>query len=216
MDPLPIDQPLPPSAPSRIAGVPADVPGGLHPAWDFPALAGRLVELSARPGSDRAGLTMAADLLWRAQQQGEPAAWVGARASTFFPPDLHASGIDLDALPVVRTTSAGAAARAAERLLRSGAFGLVLVDLGPRDVLPPAPAGRLLGLARLHRAAVVLLTEKADEAPSLAPGVSLRLVTSRRRSGPDRFTCTSLALKDRIRGPGWSREETFRGPPGLR
>ena len=38
-------------------------------------------------------------------------------------------GIDLDALPVVRVPDARAAGRAADHLVRSGGFGLVVIDL---------------------------------------------------------------------------------------
>jgi len=106
-------------------------------------------------------------------------------------------------------------------LLRSGAFGLVVLDLmilghGAHAFVPAPLLGRLLGLAQKHCAAVVFLTEKAADAPSLAPLVSLRVATTRRRTGPERFACTIEATKDKRRAPGWTSEETFRGPPGLR
>ena len=210
------------------------------PLWDPAALAGRLVEITPgrpstalqrpagalpaiwdiAPVSSRdagsATLTAAASLLWKAQQRGEPAAWINARTSSFFPPDLDAAGIDLAALVVVRVTAASAAARAADKLLRSGAFGLVVLDLGAHAAVPAALLGRLLGLAQKHRAAVVFLTEKTDDAASLAPIVSLRVAAMRRRIGAGRFTCTVQARKDKRRAPGWTFEENFRGPPGLR
>ncbi|MBI5506139.1 MAG: recombinase A [Deltaproteobacteria bacterium] len=185
------------------------------PAWDLPELAGRLTELSARPGAT-ALLSWAADLLWKAQQREEPAAWVSAHAAPFFPPDFAAAGIDLAALPFIRTNDAAAAARAADKLLRSGAFGLVIVDLGAGALLPTPLLGRLLGLARAHNAAVVFIAEERSDATSLAPIISLRLTTSRRRVAPDRFACTIEAIKDKRRGPGWTLTEHLRGPAGLR
>lgn len=198
--------------------------GGQGPtpaAWDPAELAGRLVEISfqpnrANPGTSGASLTAAALLLWKAQQAGEPTAWVSALASSFYPPDLDAAGIDLTALVVVRAGGGSAAARAADKLLRSGAFGFVVLDLGGEPAPPTPLLGRLLALARTHHATVVVLTVKPDDAPSLAPLVSLRVRASQRRLAPERFTCTVEALKDKRRGPGWSFEETFRGPPGLR
>ncbi|HYB99112.1 MAG TPA: hypothetical protein VEC57_08230 [Candidatus Limnocylindrales bacterium] len=183
-------------------------------AWDLPELAGRLTQICASGAG--AALTSCADLIWKAQQRGEPCAWVGAQASSFFPPDFESSGIDLAALPFIRTPDAAAAARAADKLLRSGAFGLVLLDLGSRPSIPSPLLARLLALARKHDAAVILLLENGAESPSLAPIVSLRVTTSRRRSAPDRFVCTIEAVKDKSRGPGWAHQETFRGPPGLR
>jgi recombination protein RecA len=208
--------------------------------WDPAALAGRLVEITAGPlarASSRyhrsaipsiwdieparrdcgsAALTAAAGLVWKAQHAGEPAAWVSARPSLFFPPDLAAGGIDLAALVVVRAPNASSAARAADKLLRSGAFGLVVLDLGAHAAVPSPLLGRLLALAQKHHAAVVFLTEKAADAPSLAPIVSLRVAASRSNAGAGRFACTIAATKDKRRAPGWTLEETFRGPPGLR
>ena len=139
---------------------------------------------------------MASGLLWEVQQKGDPATWICARTSTFFPPDLEASGIDLAALVVVRVTDAAAAARAADKLLRSGAFGLAVLDLGAHAALPLPLLSRLLGLAQKHRATVVFLTEKAAHSPSLAPLVSLRVAASRQRVAPGRFACTVEATKD--------------------
>ena len=237
-----MDSPLP-QAPHLLSPEPqlaesraSEAQSSAEPAalWDMEALAGRLVEISGpSPGrqpssaataiwditaprdAGSAALTCATSLLWKAQQRGEPAAWISARASTFFPPDLDDSGVDLAALVVVRLGNAGAAARAADKLLRSGAFGLVILDLG-RGAVPVPLLSRLLGLAQKHQAAVLFVTEKNEDAPSLAPLVSLRVVASRRRIGSDRFVCTTLASKDKRRAPGWSNEETLRGPPGLR
>lgn len=167
-------------------------------------------------GAGSAALTAASVLVWKAQQLGEPVAWINTRASSFFPPDFDAGGIDVGALVVVRVTEAAAAARAADKLLRSGAFGLVVLDLGANAALPSPLLGRLLGLAQKHHAAVVFLTEKAGDAASLAPLVSLRVLASRRRVAPARFACTVEAVKDKRHAPGWKIEETFRGPPGLR
>lgn len=216
--------------------------GEAGPAWDPGSLAGRLIEIvSGRPaspprhdpeapgaptpwdqrpssprGSGSAALTAAASLVWKAQQQGEPVAWINARPSSFFPPDLDAGGIDVAALVVVRVPGAAAAARAADKLLRSGAFGLVLVDAGAHAAVPAPLLGRLLGLAQKHRAAVVFLTEKAGDAASLAPLVSLRVVASRTRVSTARFACTIEATKDKRHAPGWKVEETLGAPPGLR
>lgn len=185
--------------------------------WGLPALRGRLVELSARGAS--ATLTTAIDLVLEAQRDGEPVAWIvpwGREGSgTFFPPDVAASGVDLAALVVVRTSSVVVAARAAERLLRSGAFGLVVIDFGSASVeIPIAHQGRLVSLAQAHDAAIVCLTEKAADTTSLGSLVSLRVEAQRARLA-DGFEITVRALKDKRRGPGWTRAIKARGPSGL-
>src|SRR5262245_28367396 len=84
-------------------------------------LGGRLVELSGTGAT--AALTCAIGLVLETQEQGEPVAWIAIAGASFYPPDLADSGIDLDALVVVRAPDPLAGIRVAERLLRSGAFG---------------------------------------------------------------------------------------------
>jgi recombination protein RecA len=111
--------------------VPVQAPA---PAWSLADLAGRLVELSA--SAETAHLTAALGLVLDAQLGDDRAAWVALEGSAFFPPDLVDTGIDLDALPVVFVPNARAAGRAADHLLRSNAFGLVVVDLAGGKGLP--------------------------------------------------------------------------------
>jgi recombination protein RecA len=96
--------------------------------WNLESLAGGITEISGP--APAAGLTAAARLVREAQERGEPAAWIAAGDSLFYAPDLHDWGVDLAALPVARVSGALAAARAAECLLRSGAFALIVFDLG--------------------------------------------------------------------------------------
>lgn len=224
---------------SHAAGSPPGVVGAWAP-WSLSNLAGRLVEVTGR-----ARLTMACGVVLGAQQRHEPVAWVAASGSLFLPSDAAASGIDLEALPLVRVKSAAEAARAADLLLRSGAFGLVVLDLGTDPELPIALQSRLVGLAQKHQSALLCLTESSEETPtvdriaavdadpaasgrmmsgsagSLRSLVSLRVDAWRRRDGKhaaqpeDRFACGVTATKDKSRGPGWRHEERFRGPPGL-
>lgn len=185
--------------------------------WGLGALRGRLVELSARGAS--ATLTTAIEIVLEAQREGEPVAWIVPwstdAAGTFYPPDAADSGIDLAALVVVRAPGVIASARAAERLLRSGAFGLVVLDFGAAAVdVSMAHQGRLVSLAQAHDAAVVCVTEKTNESTSLGSLVSLRAEALRVRT-KDGYEVTVRALKDKRRGPGWSRTNKARGPSGL-
>lgn len=180
--------------------------------WGLAAIRGRLIELSARGAS--ATLTAAVELVGEAQAQSEPVAWLTSTTGSFYPPDVADSGIDLAALVVVRAPEATALARAAERLLRSGAFGLVVLDLGDRAELSMQIQGRLVTLAQTHDAAVVCLTEKSTETSSLGSLVSLRAEALRQREHGE-FAVTLRALKDKRRGPGWSYAIKRRGPAGL-
>ena len=183
--------------------------------WGFEVFAGRLSELSALGPAAR--LSLAVGLVCEAQQVGETAAWITNRRSTFFPPDAAASGADLSRLPVVFVPDAPAAARAAWRLIQSGGFGLVVLDLvGAKAEVPIPLQSRLTGAAQAHGAAAVFLTEKAADRTSLGSLVSLRCEAHLEESGVGRFLCTARALKDKRRGPRWTYTEVRRGPAGLR
>ena len=182
--------------------------------WTRAALAGRFTELSVREAS--AALTWAFDLVWDAQREGEPAAWIGDRESAFYPPDVAGNGVDVEALAVVRVAKKWDIPRAAERLARSGAFGLIVLDLGRRAVIPAPLQGRLVQQARRHDIAILCLTEKVGRASSLGSLISLRAEAGRHRNGGEGFTCALAVSKDKRHGPGWSHQEVRHGPPGLR
>jgi recombination protein RecA len=135
----------------------------------------------------------------------------------------------LESLAIIGARDADTAARAANQLVRSGGFGLVVIDLGPK----PAPGGlfegsgkggteyasipmplqtRLVGLAQKNDTAVVVLTEKPTQAGSLGSLVSLRAEARRTSTGGG---IELEVLKDKRRGPGQVHQETCRGPAGL-
>jgi recombination protein RecA len=219
------------SVPDVVARAGSQPRAAEAPRFALAELAGRLVELSGDGAS--AALTLAMRLVLDAQQAGEPVAWLSSSGHTFYPPDAAESGIDLEALLVVRigieprqagARKAGAAepplgqrlASAAERLLRSGAFGLVVLDLGKDAALSQPMQSRLLGLAQRHHAAVLCLTQKAESSASLGSLVSLHAQAVRVWLGKERFACELRVLKDKRRGPVWSEREVYRGPLGLR
>jgi recombination protein RecA len=183
--------------------------------WGLAALRGRLVELSARGAT--ATLTAAIEIVAEAQAQAEPVAWFTLGNATFYPPDVADSGVDLSALVVVRALDTTALARAAERCLRSGAFGLVVIDLGSTGDMSTQIQGRLVTLAQTHDAAIVCLTDKTEETASLGSLVSLRaeaLRTRGARAGTE-FEVGVRVIKDKRRGPGFTKTLKRSGPAGL-
>jgi recombination protein RecA len=194
------------TVPVREVASPAVAP------WGFADITGRFVEISGTGSTT--GLTLAFRLTLEAQRQGEPVAWITPRESSFYPPDAAEGGVDLEALVVVRVPDAKGVPRAADRLVRSGGFGLVVLDLAGAGIPTPLQA-RLAGLAQKHHAALVCLTEKAAMAPSLGSLVSLRVHAQRKPLAEDRFACELAALKDKRRGPTWGYTEVCRGPAGL-
>lgn len=161
-------------------------------------------------------LSAALDIAHQAQQCSEPAAWVSATSTLFYPLDAELSGLDLSALAVVRARNVLSALRSGERLLRSGAFGVVLLDLGPMPQAPASALGKLVKLAQLHESAVICLTVSKRGRASLGSMVSLRATSRRKRTGDGRFLCRIEALKDKRRGPGWVLKSERCGPVGLR
>jgi hypothetical protein len=192
---------------------------------------GRIVELCGA-----AQTTAAVTLLAAVQREGETAAWIQLAKGDLFPPDLAAAGVDVEALVVVHvpegesSSHAGASGqcRAAELLLRSGGFGLVILDFSrgePRG--SNAWQGRLLGLARQHEARVMILRERTRGADphSLGPLTGLRIASwverSRRVDDPPGFQprtgCFALrheVLKNKSGGPVDPASTQIRGPWG--
>lgn len=182
--------------------------------WSFKALSGRLIELSSMDAS--AILTAATGLVVDAQRQGEPVAWVTTEKSCAYPPDLSEQGVDLDALVVIRVPVTNDIPRAAEKLARSGAFGLIVLDLGADAEIPTPLLARLMQLARKHSAVVMCLTEKSADVSSLSSLVSLRGEARRVRSSRGWHTFEVRILKDKRGSPSWTHTEHCRGPLGLR
>jgi len=172
-----------------------------------------LTEISA--SASGAPLTLAFRLVLEAQRRGEPAAWIGRKDAPFYPPDAADGGVDLAALAVVWAADAIGAAKAADLLARSGAFGLIVLDLGREARLPAHASSRLAMLAKQHEASIVCLTDKDAAQPSLGPLVSLRAHAASCTREGGRFRCEAVALKNKRSGILWSLAEVCRGPDGL-
>lgn len=193
--------------------------------WGLPLLVGRLTEIS---GSGASGvLSCALGLVAEAQRNETrygPPAWVGSTGSLFFPPDAVRAGVSPERLVLLRLPSPAARFHAATSLVRSGAFGLVVVDLADPGRAPAGltgegspfrsgggipPLARLAGLARKKRSAVVTLTEKPPTAPSLDPRVLGRYDASHAEDG-----LLLTVVKDKRRGDDPLSHPPL--PPGFR
>ena len=190
-----------------LAGAP------LQTTWELPLFAGRLGEICG--GRSSAALTLAFRLVLDAQRREEPVAWVTHPDRAFYPPDVANASVDVEALVVVWAAHALESSRAADQLLRSGGFGLVVLDLGAAPRLSLAVLGRLAGLARKHQAAVLCLTESDREDSSLGSLVSLRARALRTHERDNHYRCQARILKDKRQGLNWKHTEIGRGPDGL-
>lgn len=179
---------------------------------------GRIVELSGS-SEGHARTSTAVSILRHVQHAGETAAWIQPQHGALFPPDLHEAGVDLDALVVVHVASgATGMCKTAELLLRSGAFGLVVVDLVDTPLTAPAASawlGRMLGLARQHDSHVVLLTDKPTHADSLGTLVGLRIASQRHRDPQGGFVVEHQVIKNKSGAPFDVARDRYRGPDGL-
>ena len=198
-----------------------------RPGWRWQEVAGRFVEVTGP-----AALTAAVGLVADAQLQGETTLWLGRTGSSFYPPDAVTHGIDLDALPVLLLPDTKAVLQAADTVLRSGGFGLVVLDrIDPADLALSAQQ-RLGGLARQQNTGLVALSSGAPSARRGLGGrrrsgtagrgaprsslVSLRVAAAAERIAPGRFVCSVQAAKDKRRSQEWHWQEDVRGPLGMR
>ncbi len=222
----------------RLGGAPGPgLPGsglpGEEELWSLDGISGCLVELMDGPAA--ASLTLAMGLVRDAQRLRDNAVWVTSLESCFFGPDAAEGGIDLSALTVVRVPRDGLL-KAADKLARSGAFGLIVIDMTPvpgaakgaegsrgrirkwsgDGLVPQGAQARLLGLAGTHDIGIVFLTGKRRGPSRLGSLVSLRGEARRTRLCQGRFQVEVRAVKDKRRAPGWCHARECFGPAGLR
>jgi recA bacterial DNA recombination protein len=132
---------------------------------------GTIGTIEGPPSSGRS--TLAARLLAAATRRG-----LGALIGVdLFPPALAAAGVRLERLLVVPVSEPVAAARAADIVVRSGAFTVV--------VIPTLPSGRCTGSAmwtrlasQAHRANVLLIALGDEASAELRYFASVRLETA--------------------------------------
>ena len=206
--------------PTRHVGTGDTVPYLAPTGWHLDSLAGRLTELTAN--NSPAVLSAAMSLVREAQINGEPAVWITPLETLFFPPDVAKMGIDLAALTVVQVPFS-AMAKAADRVIRSGGFGLVVLDMvtekGRCPGLPMRSGGgwlsRLGGLANRHDTAVLFLTHGDEGGTSLGVLVSLRGEARRLRVEADRFNVDIRVTKNKRGTYGQHHRESCYGPAGL-
>lgn len=212
-----------PFAPQQLAPgfqpapAPAPAPSGLP----VDALMGRLTQIASGPQGG--GSTVAAAVVHTFQRQRQPVAWVQWQGGSLYPPDLHAQGIALEALLVVHVGPAGQThprLRATELLLRSGGFGLVVVDVS-QGQLPSGLAWqhRLQHWARQQHSAVLLLTQaqqRPGHGPSLGALVSLQLCPHRISVGHGMFEQHCEVGKNKLGTATEPWQWLACGPPGLR
>jgi len=207
---MPFNLPAPPSLATlplfRAALLKASVGGG---AWKYDNLVGILAEISEE--SPSGSVSFAVEIIAEAQALNEPVAWVAGTESIFFPPDLLERGIDLSALTVVRAGGETESLTAAEWLVRSGAIGLVIVDAEGCWNVTDSSLGRILKVAERNLCAVIFLTRKRREDPSLGSRISLRGCVMR----SDPSTANIYTIKDKRSNLSSQQNRHYHGPSGM-
>ena len=128
--------------------------------------------------------------------------------------DLAERGVDLFSVAVIRTGAGEAdALTAAEWLLRSGAFGLLVVDAGAGWKVGDAALGRLQKLAERSQAAVVFLTRKRRHDPSLGSRISLRGCMV--KSGEEPIQVDIHVVRDKRANSSFRLCRRYHGPSGM-
>jgi hypothetical protein len=179
--------------------------------WQFDSLVGILAEVSEEVPSG--AVSFAAEIIAEAQRQNEPVAWVTGTESIFFPPDLRGRGIDISAVAVIRVKGETDSLMAAEWLVRSGAIGLVVVDLAAQGSITDDSLGRLLRLSERNSCAVIFLTRKRGRDPSLGSRISLRGCITRSGSGP--FVIDIRTTRDKRSNSSSRQSRRYHGPSGM-
>ncbi len=165
---------------------------------------GRLTEITGAPGSGRT--TIARQLVAATLHTGWWVAYVDADR-TLAPRDWAALGV-YDGLWVVRPDDPARGAWCADVLLRSGAFGLVVLDGAP--ALSRVVAVRLVRLARASDAALVLLAPDGQHA-GVAGTLQLRVQRARVKQRVDALDLTArLTGHARVASPAPTRPTSRR------
>jgi hypothetical protein len=170
-------RPVMPGLPTGLAALDAVLPGHGLPR-------GRLTEIAGAPGSGRT--TVARQLVAATLHAGWWVAYVDA-SRTLAARDWAALGAH-DGLWVVRPDNPQRGAWCADVLLRSGAFGLVILDGAPALSRPVAV--RLVRLARASDAAFVLLAPDGQHA-GVAGALQLRVQRVRKKRHTEPLNLTA-------------------------
>jgi hypothetical protein len=123
--------------------------------------------------------TVAARLLAQGTAQGLAAAVTLADGAQWFAPALAAAGVRLERLTLVPLADPRQVARAADILLRSNAFGVVVIPALPGEVMRAAVWTRLAALA--HHAGAVLLALASEPSSELRYFASVRVALALER-----------------------------------
>ena len=191
--------------PTGLGALDAALGGGLP--------CGQILEISGGASSGKS--TLAFGMCRALLAQGKAVAWIDP-TRRWAPLAALEAGLPLDLLLVARVGDGMAALRAAHLLLSCrGAVAAVVATLPPGFTPADSNLVKLQRLAAQGQVALVLLTERPPQGPSLSPTVALRLCVRREWRGAAAVCVVEVARHKR--GPNRvAVEEPAHGPDRLR
>jgi hypothetical protein len=195
---------------------PAWVPTGLAPldvALGGGLPCGQILEISGGASSGKS--TLAFGMCRALLAQGKAVAWIDS-TRRWAPLAALEAGLPMEHLLVARVGDGMAALKAAHLLLSCrGAVAAVVVALPPGFAPADTNLVKLQRLAGQGQVALVFLTERPPQVPSLSPTVALRLCVHRQWRGAAAVCVIEVARHKR--GPNRvAVEEPAHGPDRLR
>lgn len=184
--------------------------------FDLAGLTGKIVEFSG--WNQSACLSLTIPLIQESQKSIKECAWILPSAkrgeSLFFPPDFQSAGIDCSRIPIIRSTSVVDSFGIAEKLIRSGGFSLVVLDLTEGKRVRGSTVGRISSMAQKYQSLVLCLTRNPPGHPSLDPMVFIHVhVDACLKNGI--YQVRASVQKDKTQAPGLQRTWKYETPIGL-
>ena len=186
-------------------------------SFDLAGLAGMVTEFSG--WNQSACISLATPLIRECQAADKLCAWIVPEgtegASLFFPPDFRDAGIDCAELPIIWSEDAMDSFGIAEKLLRSGGFGMLVLDLSRNSRLRGQSLGRIHAVAQRSGSLVLCFTRKPRGRASLDPLVFFHLHVAVEKKGADTWEVFAHVLKDKRAVTGRSLRWVYEAPLGL-
>lgn len=199
------------ATPARIdVSSPVSREGPGNSPWPFVSLLGRWVEISSTLG----GCATAA-MMWlvEAQARGETGIWVASPGVLPFADDVVANGVSLSKLLFVTPSTPPHAAWCIEEVVKTQSSKLVVWDTtltSAAQRLTLNHHARLGAVLHQHKAVLISLTRKTENAQAESPRVSLRVHLSMQRG-----QLMLRAIKDKHAGPGATYSRWCHVPSGM-
>jgi hypothetical protein len=185
-------------------------------SFNLKGLTGKVVEFSG--WNQSACLSLTIPLILECQRGVKECAWILPESirgeSLFFPPDFLRAGIDCGRIPIIRSHNAVDSFGIAEKLVRSGGFALVVLDLTAGKAVRDSTVGRLNSIVQRYQCLVLCLTRNPPGAPSMDPMIFIHVhVEAQLHKG--QFQVTAVVQKDKTQAPGYRMKWNYEAPTGM-